>query len=94
MIRRKEYLAWLRATARDRGNRCESCGRPAVEVGQERLHLHHLMNVHKLGLADPGVMDAGNVLLLCTACHALFHPGYRFYEWGRAGQGRGRRLAA
>jgi hypothetical protein len=92
MISRKAYLVWSDRERRRRGQNCESCGHSAGVLGQTRLHLHHLMSVHILGFADPSVMDAGNVLLLCNACHALFHPGYRFYDWFRAGQGRGRRL--
>lgn len=93
MISRTAYLAWARDVRQRRGARCESCGHKPAALGQTRLHLHHLMSVHQLGLEDPGVMDEGNVLVLCNACHSLFHPGYRFYQWQMAGQGRGRRLS-
>jgi len=84
----RQYRDWLRRLVADRG-RCESCGHTAAEVGQSVLHVHHLMKVAALGLADPSVMDVGNCVVLCNCCHSLFHPGYREYNWDAAGKVRG-----
>lgn len=89
--RRSEYLDFIRRLQRER-RRCDSCRHTAVEVGQAKLHAHHLMPVARLGLDDPAVTDAGNALLLCNACHALFHPLKRTYDWTAAGRNRGFRL--
>jgi hypothetical protein len=93
MITRSRYLRWMRSERNRRGDRCESCGFTAKALGQVRLHLHHLMSVRVLGLADPSVVDSGNVMLLCNCCHCLFHPGQRVYPWNIAGKQRGMRLA-
>ena len=83
-------MAWTRRVRR-RVGWCQSCGHTAAEVGQKRLYLHHLMTVARLGLHDPAVMDEGNVLVVCNACHALFHPALRL-DWNLAGFHRGAAL--
>lgn len=90
--RRQRYLVFVNALRAERGNRCDSCQHTAAQVGQRRLHVHHLMRVAAIGLDDPATTDAGNTLLVCNACHALMHPLKRNYNWQAAGRNRGWRL--
>ncbi|TGK12848.1 HNH endonuclease signature motif containing protein [Leptospira stimsonii] len=83
-----EYKTFVSALVEKRG-RCDSCGNTAKEVGQKKLHIHHLIHVSRLGLSDPAITDEGNVLVLCNHCHSLFHPLKREYNWFMAGVSRG-----
>ena len=47
---------------KERGNRCELCGATGT------LHAHHVK-----AMARGGSDDAGNLLLVCPACHKKFH---------------------
>jgi hypothetical protein len=94
MTARKAYLQFVASLTGPRA-RCASCGATAAQVGQARLHVHHLMHVAQLGVHDPAVMDKGNSLTVCNSCHALFHSGLRRYDlgaWQQAGRKRGRAL--
>ncbi len=77
-----KYLSFLKMMLA-KYPRCQSCGFSAQELGQVRLHVHHLLAFQSLELKemDPLMFAAGNVLVLCNSCHALHHPGLRAYDW-------------
>ncbi|EMM94270.1 HNH endonuclease (plasmid) [Leptospira interrogans serovar Icterohaemorrhagiae] len=83
-----EYKMFVNTLVGSRG-KCDSCGNTATEVGQKKLHVHHLIHVVRLGLSDPAILDEGNILVLCNHCHSLFHPLKREYNWFIAGVSRG-----
>ncbi|WP_032922440.1 HNH endonuclease [Leptospira santarosai] len=91
-LRLSEYRSFANRIVSER-LQCESCRATTEEVGQKRLHIHHLMHVARLGLDDPAIIDEGNILVLCNHCHSLFHPGSRVYNWFLAGLNRGVQLA-
>lgn len=79
VTRYKRVLAAVRA---ERGERCEACGVPARSG-------HHIVSVGIAGIASELVFEPANLMILCDGCHALFHPGRRFYPWLDAARRRG-----
>lgn len=72
--------------------KCDSCQSTPEELG-EPLHAHHLMPVcEMIRMDDPCLVDEGNIIMVCSCCHALFHPSKRDYTslaWESAGRKRG-----
>ena len=80
----RNYRAYLKsegwqekrkALYRDRGGRCEDCGR---ELGG-RYHAHHT------SYANVGNEPLQELLLLCEGCHAKRHPRRRVRRPGKRG---------
>lgn len=52
-----------------RGSRCESCGQ---NLPADNLHVHHILLT---SMYPQYARDEGNVLVLCSTCHALVTAG-------------------
>src|SRR5665213_3066284 len=90
--RTAKYRAFVHGVRVERGDRCEACGRSAVEARQTVLHVHHLWPIAKSGILDALVTCRANVLLVCDWCHAMQHPARRSWPWLAVGAARGRAL--
>lgn len=82
----KRYRDTLKAIRAERGERCECCGVPARAA-------HHVNAVGIQGIASELTFEPGNLLIVCSHCHTLFHPGQRSYSWVSAKVRRGQALA-
>lgn len=80
------YRRLLVAIRAERGERCECCGSPTKAA-------HHINAVGLHGIADALTFEPGNLLLVCSHCHTLFHPGRRSYPWTSTRVRRGRALS-
>lgn len=80
------YRRLLVAVRAERGERCEVCGEPTKAA-------HHVNAVGLHGIASALTFEPGNLLLVCSHCHTLFHPGRRSYPWTSTRVRRGRALS-
>ena len=81
----RRYRAVLAQVRAERGERCEVCGVPARAC-------HHVNAVGIQGIASELTFEPGNLLVVCSHCHTLFHPGQRSYSWLSAQKLRGQQL--
>lgn len=80
------YRRLLVAIRAERGERCEVCGVPARAC-------HHVNAVGIQGIASALTFEPSNLLLICSHCHTLMHPGQRSYSWLAAQKRRGQGFA-
>ncbi len=74
---RQQYRVAKRELIARCGGRCEICG----DVG---LFPHHILPVGTTGINDIMAVDPANMILVCSYCHTLMHPGVRHYLWKNA----------
>lgn len=80
------YRRLLVQIRQQRGERCEVCGVPARAA-------HHVNAVGIQGIASALTFEPSNLLLICSHCHTLMHPGQRSYSWLAAQKRRGQGFA-
>ncbi len=78
----RQYRAAKRELIARCDGKCECCGGPG-------LFPHHILPVGKTGINDIMAVDPANLILVCSYCHTLMHPGVRHYLWKNAQITRG-----
>jgi predicted HNH restriction endonuclease len=88
----QNYVVFCQEIRKERGYRCQCCKRTAEEAREKKLHIHHLWPVAASGINDALVTARVNVILICSWCHKLQHPGMRRYLWDMASNMRSKAL--
>lgn len=84
------YRRVVAAVLEERGAFCEVCGEPS-------RHCHHIIPVSETGIASELVYEKANMMILCSDCHALMHPGQKnrnmWWIFDDVSRARGRSLS-